>query len=106
LLNAYAGHVNILKWLLKQKECSGNERDYYQSTPMHDAAEHGHLKLVRWYHIYRPWWNNYAGLILSIMIAKWMWTKLSTMAPISNYSVWDTDTAQTSIIQSEESCCY
>lgn len=39
-----AGHVNILKWLLTQKECSGNERDYYQSTPMHDAAERGNLK--------------------------------------------------------------
>lgn len=39
-----AGHMNILKWLLSQKECSGNERDYYQSTPMHDAAERGNLK--------------------------------------------------------------
>lgn len=38
------GHADILKWLLDQKECSGNERDYYQSTPLHDAAEHGHIR--------------------------------------------------------------
>ena len=38
------GHADILKWLLDQKECSGNERDYYQSTPLHDAAEHGHMR--------------------------------------------------------------
>ena len=40
----YVGHVEIIKWLMEQKECTGNERDYYQCTPLHDAAEHGHLK--------------------------------------------------------------
>ena len=40
---AYVGHVDIIKWLMEQ-ECTGNERDYYQCTPLHDAAEHGNLK--------------------------------------------------------------
>ena len=40
----WVGHLDISKWLLDQKECNGNERDYYQSTPLHDAAEHGHIK--------------------------------------------------------------
>ena len=38
------GHIDILKWLLDQKECSGNERDYYHCTPLHDAAEQGHIR--------------------------------------------------------------
>ena len=42
----HSGLSEILERLLKQKECTGNERDYYQSTPMHDAAERGNLKLV------------------------------------------------------------
>lgn len=32
-----------MNWLIAHKECSGNERDYYQSTPIHDAAENGHI---------------------------------------------------------------
>lgn len=38
------GRIEILNWLLDQKECTGMERDYYQCTPMHDAAEAGNLK--------------------------------------------------------------
>ena len=37
------GREDVLRWLLEQKECTGNERDYYQKTPTHDAAENGHL---------------------------------------------------------------
>ncbi|CAI8035536.1 Espin [Geodia barretti] len=41
------GHVDVIRWLMEQKECTGNERDYYQCTPLHDAAEHGHLKAIQ-----------------------------------------------------------
>ena len=40
----YVGHFEIAQWLLSQKECSGNERDYFQSTPLHDAAESGSIR--------------------------------------------------------------
>ena len=33
-----------MQWLLEQIECTGSERDHYQSTPLHDAAENGHLE--------------------------------------------------------------
>ena len=38
-----------MQWLLEQIECTGSERDHYQSTPLHDAAENGHLEYE---HIY------------------------------------------------------
>ncbi len=41
---SHAGFSSVLQWLLSQNECTGNERDYYQSTPLHDAAERGQLK--------------------------------------------------------------
>lgn len=36
-----------MQWLLEQIECTGNERDHFQSTPLHDAAENGHIKYIR-----------------------------------------------------------
>ena len=39
-----AGHLKIIEWFVQGKKCTGNERDYYQSTPLHDAAENGHIK--------------------------------------------------------------
>ena len=36
--------MKIIEWLMSSTNCTGNERDYYQSTPLHDAAENGHVK--------------------------------------------------------------
>ena len=38
------GHTEIVKWLLSQKQVSGNEKDHTQYTAAHEAAEHGHVK--------------------------------------------------------------
>ena len=34
-----------MRWLLSQKEISGNEKDHTHYTPSHEAAEHGHFRL-------------------------------------------------------------
>ena len=52
------GHVDVIRWLMEQKECTGNERDYYQCTPLHDAAEHGHLKWDYFVYYYLDAWHN------------------------------------------------
>ena len=38
------GFVDIMKWLLEQKHCTGDEVDQFQRTPLHYAAERGQLK--------------------------------------------------------------
>lgn len=40
----YAGHINVLQWLLSHG-CS-IERDDLGGTPIHDAAEHGQLEVM------------------------------------------------------------
>ena len=38
------GHAEVVKWLLSQKQVSGNEKDHTQYTAAHEAAEQGHVK--------------------------------------------------------------
>lgn len=38
------GHVLILEWMLHHNLATGLERDDYGATPVHDAAEQGHLE--------------------------------------------------------------
>lgn len=40
------GCIELVKWLLQQRGCTGNERDYYHSTPLHDAAEHSRIGYI------------------------------------------------------------
>ena len=44
---ARCGHTEIVKWLLSQKQVSGNEKDHTQYTAAHEAAEHGHVKILK-----------------------------------------------------------
>lgn len=38
------GHTEVVKWLLSQKQVSGNEKDHTQYTAAHEAAEQGYVK--------------------------------------------------------------
>eukprot|EP00731_Ephydatia_muelleri_P029108 Em0020g752a len=44
---AASGFIDIMKWLLEQKHCTGDEVDQYHRTPLHYAAESGHLKAIQ-----------------------------------------------------------
>jgi ankyrin repeat protein len=44
---ARCGHIEIVRWLLSQKEISGNEKDHTHYTPSHEAAEHGHFRILK-----------------------------------------------------------
>ena len=41
-----SGHEGIVSWLLSQKECTGSEKDFIGSTPVHDAADEGRVRYV------------------------------------------------------------
>ena len=43
MLHNYAGHVNVLRWLLSHG--GSVETDDLGGTPLHDAAEHGQLEV-------------------------------------------------------------
>ena len=38
------GHEGVVAWLLSQKQCTGSEKDFTGSTPVHDAADEGRVR--------------------------------------------------------------
>ena len=38
------GHEGVAAWLLSQKQCTGSEKDFIGSTPVHDAADEGRVR--------------------------------------------------------------
>ena len=40
------GHVAILEWMLHHSLATGTERDDFDATPVHDAAEQGQLECL------------------------------------------------------------
>ena len=48
-----AGHVDILEWLFQHSLASGLERDDFDTTPVHDAAEEGQIDCLKVFHKYK-----------------------------------------------------
>lgn len=46
VLHIHTGQVAILEWMLHHSLASGEERDDYGATPIHDAAENGQLECL------------------------------------------------------------
>lgn len=47
------GHVDILEWLFEHSLASGLERDDFDTTPVHDAAEEGQIDCLKTFHKYK-----------------------------------------------------
>lgn len=47
------GHVDILEWLFQHSLASGLERDDFDTTPVHDAAEEGQIDCLKVFHKYK-----------------------------------------------------
>ena len=47
------GHVDILEWLFEHSLANGLERDDFDTTPVHDAAEEGQIDCLKIFHKYK-----------------------------------------------------